>query len=78
MSMKRLNTQEWSLIKRYLKAETSLQDLARLDILWAENPTLKSEIDMLYGKVPLPSPEDFDATQAFEKLHNRFKREDLI
>lgn len=76
--MKRLNTQEWSLIKRYLKAETSLQDLAKLDILWAENPTLKSEIDMLYGKVPLPSTEDFDHTQAFEKLHNRFKREDLI
>ena len=76
--MKRLNTQEWSLIKRYLNAETSQQDLAKLDILWAENPSLKSEVDQLSDNLPLPSLEEFDATRAFEKLHNRFKREDLI
>ncbi|HEY9047649.1 MAG TPA: hypothetical protein VIN08_17205 [Ohtaekwangia sp.] len=78
--MKRLNEQDWSLISRYLNADVSEQDMAQLDSIWAENPALKSRIDALWQSKTSTSfsPEDFDAIKAFQKLHERLQREDLI
>ncbi|HEY9004542.1 hypothetical protein [Ohtaekwangia sp.] len=78
--MKRLSEHDWSLISRYLHAETTEQDMAQLDSIWAANPALKSRIDALWNDKQTSSftAEDFDAIKAFQKLHERFQREDLI
>jgi hypothetical protein len=79
--MKRLSNQDWSLIARYLKEEASQTDLAQLNTLLQAYPNLKEELQHMDRNVNVsdhPSSTEFDADQAFQKLHERFKRENLL
>jgi hypothetical protein len=79
--MKRLSTQDWSLIARYLKKEeTTPMDLVQFHALLETYPDLKEELARMEDRVK-ESPSDsgdFNAEQAFQKLHERLMRENLL
>jgi len=72
---------DWSLIARYLKKEASQSEVDQLQKLVEHNPNLGQELDMLGHGLNNPghsSLETFNANRAFERLTERFKKENLI
>ena len=78
--MKKLTTQDWSLIARYLKEEASQTDIVRVNMLMDNHPGLKEEI--LTMNRSFSEPEDhscaFDSEKALQKLHERLRQDNLI
>ena len=72
---------DWSVIARYLKKEASAEDEDRFALLVDRCPNLKDQLEEMDRVFNVPVPEtvdDFDETNAFEKLTARFKKENLI
>jgi hypothetical protein len=79
--MKRLNNQDWSLIARYLKEETTQTDLVQLRSLLETYPGLQAELAQMERNVngsDTSASDDFDADKAFQKLHERLRGENLV
>ncbi|HEX6890725.1 MAG TPA: hypothetical protein VF141_08530 [Chryseolinea sp.] len=78
--MKRLSMGDWSVIARYLSKEASAKDEDRFALLLDRCPKLRDELEELdHALSPHPAVESsFDETGAFEKLTERFKKENLI
>ncbi|MBT1701759.1 hypothetical protein [Chryseosolibacter indicus] len=76
--MKRLTNHQWSLLGKYLKDEATPADLVQIETLFEQFPGLKEEVLHLNVKPNNQSTSDFDAERALKKMHERFKRENLI
>jgi hypothetical protein len=78
--MKRLSMGDWSVIARYLNKEASAEDEDRFALLVDRCPNLRAELEEL-DRALIPRPmvvSSFDETGAFERLTERFKKENLI
>lgn len=72
---------DWSLIARYLKEEASQNDMDQLHILVYKYPNLREELEILgrgMNNSTISSTDTFNADKAFERVNERFKRENLI
>jgi hypothetical protein len=79
--MKKITSQDWSLIARYLlKEEATQTERVQFDTLMREHPELKQELLLLDQDLSKNNNHslNFDAEAALQKLHIRFKNEDLI
>ena len=79
--MKKITSQDWSLIARYLlKEEATQTELVQFNALMRDHPQLKDELMILDQDLSKENNHsvNFDADAALEKLHARFKNEDLI
>lgn len=79
--MKKITSQDWSLIARYLlKEEATQTDLVQFNALMREHPELEQELLLLDQDLSKNNNHsiNFDAEAALQKLHKRFKNEDLI
>lgn len=72
---------DWSLIARYLKEEASQNDMDQLHILVYKYPNLREELEILgrmMNNATISTTDTFNADKAFERVNERFKRENLI
>lgn len=79
--MEELSTGDWTLIARILSDEAGQQDLVKIDALAHRVKNLREEIDVLRQRMTLKTavgPDVFNADLAFNKLHQRIKREGLV
>jgi hypothetical protein len=75
--VEKLSPRDWSLIARCLDEEGSDADLKELRQLIKLHPGLQDwmRTNEIYIRTSAP---DFDSESAFDKLHNRFRNENLI
>jgi hypothetical protein len=79
--MKRISSQDWSVIARYLlKEEATQTDLVQFNAIMHDHPNLKDELLALNRDLSHNNHQQngFDADAALKKLHDRFRNENLI
>lgn len=79
--MKRLSTQDWSLMARYIAGEASPEELEQINALYKQHQGLQSGISQIRQELAATQPAtvtDFDADTAFLKLHHRIQNENLL